>query len=73
MAGAEQDFAVRQAAEELQRYLSDEIAPMMAVEYFETARPHPPEITARVIAQWVQSQHRGGRTQSAPPTSSITH
>jgi hypothetical protein len=55
----EQDLNVRQAAEELQRYLSDEIAPMMAVEYFEQLVPHPPEITAKVIAHWIQSQHRG--------------
>jgi hypothetical protein len=30
---------------------------MMAVEYFEQLVPHPPEVTARVIAQWIQSQH----------------
>ena len=53
------EFSVRQAAHELQRYLSDEIAPMMAVEYFEELLPHPPGITARIIAQWVQSQHTG--------------
>ena len=48
---------IRQAAEELQRYLSDDIAPMMAVEYFEELVPHPPEITAKIIAHWIQSQH----------------
>src|SRR5262245_34759199 len=48
---------IRQAADELQRYLSDEIAPMMAVEYFEELLPHPPEITAKIIAQWIQSQN----------------
>ena len=50
------EVTVRQAAYELQRYLSDEIAPMMAVEYFEELLPHSPEITARIIAQWVQNQ-----------------
>src|SRR5262249_39456214 len=67
MSGANQDTGVRQAAEELQRYLSDEIAPMMAVEYFEQLMPHPPEITARVIAQWVQTQHHapGERVSTA--------
>jgi len=58
MPGIEQEPNLRQAAEELQRYLSDEIAPMMAVEYFEELVPHPPEITAKVIAHWIQSQHR---------------
>jgi len=57
MPGIEQEPNIRQAAHELQRYLSDEIAPMMAVEYFEELVPHPPEITAKVIAHWVQSQH----------------
>jgi hypothetical protein len=57
MPGANPESGVNQAAEELQRYLSDEIAPMMAVEYFEQLVPHPPEVTARVIAQWIQSQH----------------
>jgi len=67
MAGANQEANVHQAAEELQRYLSDEIAPMMAVEYFEQLVPHPPEITARVIAQWIQSQHQapGERVNTA--------
>jgi hypothetical protein len=56
--GANPETSVLHAAQELQRYLSDEIAPMMAVEYFEELQPHPPEITARVIAQWVQAQHK---------------
>jgi hypothetical protein len=59
MSKTENESAVQQAAEELQRYLSDEIAPMMAVEYFEQLVPHPPEVTARIIAAWIQSQHRG--------------
>jgi len=58
MPGTEQEPSVQQAADELQRYLSDEIAPMMAVEYFEVLVPHPPEITAKVIAHWIQSQNR---------------
>ncbi|HEX4824423.1 MAG TPA: DUF4388 domain-containing protein [Candidatus Polarisedimenticolaceae bacterium] len=67
MSGANQDTGVRQAADELQRYLSDEIAPMMAVEYFEQLMPHPPEITAKIIAHWVQAQHHkpGERVTSA--------
>jgi len=57
MPGIDQEQSLRQAAEELQRYLSDEIAPMMVVEYFEELAPHPPEVTAKIIAQWIQSQH----------------
>jgi hypothetical protein len=69
MPGANPESGVNQAAEELQRYLSDEIAPMMAVEYFEQLVPHPPEVTARVIAQWIQSQHHkpdGVNTSTTP-------
>lgn len=58
MPGTDQKSNLRQAAGELQRYLSDEIAPMMVVEYFEELVPHPPEITARVIAQWILSQQQ---------------
>jgi hypothetical protein len=65
MSGTEHEYSLRQAADELQRYLSDEIAPMMAVEYFEALVPHPPAITAKIIAQWVQSQHHG-------PTADVT-
>lgn len=59
MSEPHQDHSTRQAAEELQRYLSDEIAPMMAVEYFEQLLPQPPIVTAKIIAHWVQSQHAG--------------
>jgi len=58
MPDREPEVTIRQAAHELQRYLSDEIAPMMAVEYFEEFLPQSPETTARVIAHWVQTQHR---------------
>ena len=47
------------AASELQRYLSDEIAPLMAAEYFEELAPAPPELGARVIGGWVNSQLHG--------------
>src|SRR5580765_6528292 len=67
MSGANPESGVHQAAGELQRYLSDEIAPMMAVEFFEQLMPHPPEVTARVIAHWVQSQRQapGERVSTA--------
>ena len=57
MQGTDQEPSLRQAADGLQRYLSDEIAPMMVVEYFEQLAPQPPELTARIIAQWIHSQH----------------
>jgi hypothetical protein len=57
MPGTDQEPNLRQAAEELQRYLSDEIAPMMVVEYFEELVPQPPELTAKIIGQWVMTQH----------------
>jgi hypothetical protein len=57
MPGTDQEPSLRQAADELQRYLSDEIAPMMVVEYFEQLVPQPPELTAKIIAQWIMSQH----------------
>jgi Domain of unknown function (DUF4388) len=56
MTAIEQEPSLRQAADELQRYLSDEIPPMMAVEHFEALVPHPPELTAEIIAQWIGSQ-----------------
>jgi hypothetical protein len=56
MPAVEQEPGIRHAASELQRYLSDEIAPMMAVEYFEELAAHPPEVTAQIIAQWIASQ-----------------
>ena len=57
MPGIDQEPSLRQAADELQRYLSDEIAPMMVVEYFEQLAPQPPELTAKIIAKWILSQH----------------
>lgn len=55
--------AVRQAASELQRYLSDDIAPLMAADALHDLVPHPPEIAARAIAQWIQAQFRGPGAQ----------
>ena len=56
MPGTEQEPGLQLAALELQRYLSGEIAPLMVVEYFEELVPHPPEVTAKIIIQWIQSQ-----------------
>ncbi len=49
----------QQAAHEVHRYLSDEIAPLMAAECFEVLVAHPPELTAKVLAQWIEAQYAG--------------
>lgn len=49
---------LRQAAHEIQRYLSDEIAPMMAVDAYEVLAAQRPEATAQAIAQWATGQQR---------------
>lgn len=72
MPGIEQEPSLNLAAAELQRYLSGEIAPMMVVEYFEELVPHPPEITAKIIVQWIQSQI-SGPTESAATGDLIFH
>ena len=49
--------SLRQAAEELQRYLSDEIAPMMVVEYFEQLVPSRRSSPPRSSGSGSSSQH----------------
>ena len=72
MPGLDHGADLRQAADELQRYLSGEIAPMMVVEYFEELAPHPPELTAKIIVQWIQSQ-MGGTAESVATADLIFH
>jgi len=52
----QQHGELKAAAHELQRYLSDDIAPLSAAEFFEELLPGSPEIAARVIAEWVHGQ-----------------
>jgi hypothetical protein len=52
----QQQGELRVATHELQRYLSDDIAPLTAAEFFEELLPGSPEIAARVIAEWVSGQ-----------------
>ena len=47
---------LKAATHELPRYLSDDIAPLTAAEFFEELLPGSPEIAARVIADWVSGQ-----------------
>jgi hypothetical protein len=48
-----------EAVAELQRYLSDAIAPMMAADSVGRLMRHPPALTAEVIAAWMSTQLRG--------------
>lgn len=59
--GAQAEY--REAALEMHRYLSGDIAPMMVADSFELLAGHPPELTARIVGSWVHSQYsRGGGT-----------
>lgn len=59
--GAQAEF--REAALEMHRYLSGDIAPMMVADSFELLAGHPPELTARIVGSWIHSQYsRGGGT-----------
>jgi hypothetical protein len=62
---------LKAAAHELQRYLSDDIAPLTAAEFFEELLPGSPEIAARVIAEWVTAQL--ARPQSALASDLVYH
>ena len=56
---------VRSALYELQRYLSDELAPMMAVEAVDLLLDAPPAAVAPVIQAWVSAQYgRAGSNAS---------
>jgi hypothetical protein len=47
---------VREALVELQRYLSDDLAPMMVADSFELLMRYPPELVANEIEGWVGAQ-----------------
>ncbi len=51
--------SLREATLELYRYLSGEIAPLMAVDAIEPFVAHPPEIAARIIGEWIEAQLQG--------------
>ncbi len=63
---------VREALVELQRYLSDELAPMMVAASVELLFDHPPEVVLPEIRNWVGAQYsRGG--SSAPVSDYLFH
>jgi hypothetical protein len=51
---------VKQALSELQRYLSDQVAPMMVMDSVELLLQHPPQLVAQEIHGWVVHQAGGG-------------
>ncbi len=61
------DGEVRFALYELQRYLSDEFAPMMAVESVDLLLNSPAEVVASVIQGWASAQY--GRAGASIPVS----
>jgi hypothetical protein len=50
---------VRSALFELQRYLSDQVAPLMVVDSVEVLMEQPPKLVASEIHAWTSSQFRG--------------
>ena len=60
-------WEIREALFELQRYLSDEIAPLMVVEAVDLLVRQPPDLTATEIQNWTAEQHH--LAGSAAPTS----
>ncbi|MCI0617581.1 hypothetical protein L0244_31795, partial [bacterium] len=61
MADLQNDPQVSKALEELQQYLSDQLAPMMVVDSIETLAECPPEVVGRAIFAWVGVQYRTGK------------
>ena len=58
MAGTPVDkYEQREALEQLQRYLSDTIAPMIFVDSMDTLLATPPEYVAAQVVSWVASLH----------------
>ncbi|HEY3175990.1 MAG TPA: DUF4388 domain-containing protein [Candidatus Polarisedimenticolia bacterium] len=60
LAGMEPDPEVRQALVDLQRYLSDQLAPLMVVDAIQVLISCPPRLAAAAIESWAATQHRGG-------------
>jgi hypothetical protein len=63
---------VREALAELQRYLSDSIAPMMVAEAAELLFDHPAELAAFEINAWTAAQYRG-RMGAVPVSDYLFH
>jgi len=72
MSDPQTETSLRQATLELQSYLSGEIAPMMAAEAFDALATYPPEVTARVLSEWIQAQFHGA-TNPVPVQDLVFH
>src|SRR5262245_17284218 len=62
---------VRSALYELQRYLSDEAAPLMMMDSVEVLMSEPPSVVATAIQAWVSAQYGSGA--SLPVSDYIFH
>ena len=63
--GSREGWEVREALFELQRYLSDQIAPLMVVDEVAILAAQPPELTAHEIRNWTAEQHSLSGTATA--------
>jgi hypothetical protein len=72
MAKQQLDPAVQEALVELQRYLSDQLAPMMVTDSVELLLRCPPQLVAQAIHSWVSSQYRGAAA-GAPISDCLFH
>lgn len=66
------DPEVREALWDLQRYLSDAVAPMMVTDSIEVLLAQPPEIVAAEIHGWLSSQ-TSGPSADAPVSDCLFH
>lgn len=57
------DEAIREALVGLQRYLSDELPPMLFAEFFDTLLSLSPAVVGEEIRAWVAGQYRGAVTR----------
>ena len=58
MNGISQDPQLQEAIEELQRYFSDQVAPLLVADSLEMILGQPPEVAAHGIASWVSGQYQ---------------
>ncbi len=61
---AETTGAVREALDELTRYLSDEIPPLMVADSANYLLRCPATLTASAIQNWIGAQYRGFGTRT---------
>jgi hypothetical protein len=64
--------AVKEALLELQRYLSDNLAPLMVADAVNLLLEHPAELVANEIQVWTVAQFRG-RSQNVPISDFLYH